>query len=48
MFLYSNFNIKQDKQITFLNVIELISKLDSPNSGHQIWQKWKLKILTDF
>ena len=27
MFLYSNFNIKQDKQITFLNVIELISKL---------------------
>ena len=22
--------------------------VDSPNSGHQIWQKWKLKILTDF
>ena len=22
--------------------------VDSRNSGHQIWQKWKLKILTDF
>ena len=40
MFLYSNFNIKQDKQITFLNVIELISKLPDSCPWRERQSSW--------
>ena len=46
-YTYSRYNVESIKIQTPVNKYDQ-DMVDSRNSGHQIWQKWKLKILTDF